>query len=112
MMSDVNERKSRIEEYIKSLTPEERERHKELIEECRKREQEIRESYDSARKSIQEVSENYKKMGENLKKMCEFYGELEKLVHAADKLNKATNSLEGVYAAYFLLNRKDGKKYS
>ncbi len=111
-MSDGNERKNRIEDYLKTLTPEERERHKELIEECRQREKDIRESYDNARESIKEVKKNYEMIGENLKKMCEFYGELEKLVEVADKMNKATDSLEGVYAAYFLMNRKDGKKYS
>lgn len=55
-----------IDEYISSLTSEERELHKDLIEECKKREQDIRESYLKAQIAIIKLNSELNNLNDHM----------------------------------------------
>lgn len=76
-----------IDEYVATLSQEERERHKDLIEECRKREEQNRKSSEANREAaaqLLEVQKNLRKetmeLLNNLKEMERVWRETKELM--------------------------------
>jgi len=89
-----------IDEYIATLTPEEREKHKELIEECKKREKEILKNAQRTEMLFQRLKKINK----------EFYEELQKLHKKIINLNKINQITLEKAANIILMLKKDNDK--
>lgn len=91
---------SSIDEIVKSLSPEERDLHKNLIKESYKREKENKENYENTQKILERFEESLA----NLKKNYNMLNEQIKI------LGKATSELVyniSVYQSYKERNEKD-----
>jgi len=64
--------KKALEEFIASLSPEERERHQPLIQECLERKKLIREYSEKAYKSIHHLSADLEKLKHGLMKLADY----------------------------------------
>ena len=69
--------KSKLEEFIENLSPEERERHQELIRECLERKKLIHEYSEKAYKSIHHLSTDLERLKHGLMKL-ENYAKLQR----------------------------------
>jgi septal ring factor EnvC (AmiA/AmiB activator) len=101
-----------IDEYVATLSEEERERHKDLIEECRKREVKIRqvektrrefqvkllESREISKKAIEECRKNEEKLEQTQEKLQKTKAEMRansgKLRELLKRLREATAKLQ------------------
>lgn len=88
-----------IKEYVKTLSSNEREQQKELIEECLQREKELRESYNRIQEGLCKMIDSYSKVTKII----------EQLPQTLETLNRTSKILESTKA--YLEFKKEGRKF-
>ncbi|MDY6968413.1 MAG: hypothetical protein SVR08_07150 [Spirochaetota bacterium] len=92
--------KGEIDNILKTLSPEEIEQHKALIEECKKREASIIENGQILREKIHRLSNISQKIIEDIKNIHQTTMELEELSHKMDR-NIHSSPLEAISDEFF-----------